>query len=49
VNKVKDCQTALSVPLSSKENGKKLVTAAAPFYPDVLFIGRVESPTVSDD
>jgi hypothetical protein len=44
VNKVKDCQTALSVPPSSKENRKKLVTAAAPFYPDVLFIGRVESP-----
>jgi hypothetical protein len=49
VNKVKDCQTALSVPPSSKENGKKLVTAAVPFYPDVLFIGRVESPPVSDD
>jgi hypothetical protein len=44
VNKVKDCQTALSVPPSSKENGKKLFTAAVPFYPDVLFIGRVESP-----
>jgi hypothetical protein len=44
VNKVKDCQTALSVPPSSKENRKKLVTAAVPFYPDVLFIGRVESP-----
>jgi hypothetical protein len=44
VNKVKDCQTALSVPPSSKENGKKLVTAGVPFYPDVLFIGRVESP-----
>jgi hypothetical protein len=49
VNKVKDCQTALSVPPSSKENGKKLVTAAVPFYPDVLFIGRVESPPISDD
>jgi hypothetical protein len=24
-------------------------TTAEPFYPDVLFIGRVESPTVSDD
>jgi hypothetical protein len=43
-NKAKDCQTALSVPPSSKENGKKLITAAVPFYPDVLFIGRVESP-----
>jgi hypothetical protein len=49
VNKVKDCKTTLSVPPSSKENGKKLVTAAVPFYPDVLFIGRVESPPVSDD
>jgi hypothetical protein len=49
VNKVKDCQTALSVPPSSKENEKKLVTAAVPFYPDVLFIGGVESPPVSDD
>jgi hypothetical protein len=48
-NKVKDCQTALSVPPSSKENGKKLVTAAVPFYPDVLFIRRVELPPVSDD
>jgi hypothetical protein len=32
------------VPLPSKENRKKIVTTAAPFYPDVLFIGRVESP-----
>jgi hypothetical protein len=48
-NKVKDCQIALLVPPSSKENGKKLVTVAVPFYPDVLFIGRVESPLVSDD
>jgi hypothetical protein len=45
----KDCQTALSVPPSSKENGKKLVIAAAPFYPDVLFIGRVESPPIFDN
>jgi hypothetical protein len=44
VNKVKDCQTALSVPSSSKENGKKLVTAAVPFYPDVLFIGEWSHP-----
>jgi hypothetical protein len=43
-NKAKDCQTALSVPPSSKENRKKLVTVAVLFYPDVLFIGRVESP-----
>jgi hypothetical protein len=41
-------QVVLSVPLPSKENRKKIVTTAAPFYPDVLFIGRVESPPVSD-
>jgi hypothetical protein len=42
-------QVVLSVPSSSKENGKKIATTAAPFYPDILFIGRVESPPVSDD
>jgi hypothetical protein len=42
-------QVVLSVPSPSKENGKKVATTAAPFYPDVLFIGRAESPTVSDD
>jgi hypothetical protein len=42
-------QVVLSVPPPSKENGKKVATTAAPFYPDVLFIGRAESPTVSDD
>jgi hypothetical protein len=42
-------QAVLSVPPPSKENGKKIVTTAVPFYPDVLFIGRVESPPVSDD
>jgi hypothetical protein len=42
-------QVVLSVPPPSKENGKKIVTTAVPFYPDVLFIGRVESPPVSDD
>jgi hypothetical protein len=42
-------QVVLSVPPPSKENGKKVATTAAPFYPDVLFIRRVESPTVSDD
>jgi hypothetical protein len=41
-------QVVLSVPPPSKENGKKTTTTAAPFYPDVLFIGRVESPPVSD-
>jgi hypothetical protein len=38
----KDHQAGLSVPPSSK-------VAAAPFYPDVLFIRRVESPPISDD
>jgi hypothetical protein len=28
---------------------KRIATTATPFYPDVLFIGRVESPPVSDD
>jgi hypothetical protein len=49
-NKVKDYQTALSVPPSSKENRKRLVTTIVPFYPDIIFIGgRVESNPVSDD
>jgi hypothetical protein len=49
-NEVKAHQAALSVPLSSKENRKKLVVTATPFYPDVLFIrGRVESSPISDD
>jgi hypothetical protein len=42
-------QVVLSVPPPSKENGKKIVTTVVPFYPDVLFIGRVESPPVFDD
>jgi hypothetical protein len=42
-------QVVLSVPPPSKENGKKVAMTAAPFYPNVLFIGRAESPTVSDD
>jgi hypothetical protein len=46
---IREKQVVLSVPPPSKENGKKVATTAAPFYPDVLFIGRVESPTVSDD
>jgi hypothetical protein len=48
-NKTERKQVVLSVPLPSKENRKKIATTAAPFYPDVLFIGRVESPPVSDD
>jgi hypothetical protein len=43
-NKTERKQVVLSVPLPSKENGKKIAPIAAPFYPDVLFIGRVESP-----
>jgi hypothetical protein len=42
-------QVVLSAPLPSKGNGKKTAKTATPFYPDVLFIGRVESPPVSDD
>jgi hypothetical protein len=48
-NKTGRKQVVLFVPLHSKENRKKIVTTTAPFYPDVLFIGRVESPPVSDD
>jgi hypothetical protein len=40
----KDHRADLSAPPPSKENGKKIAVTAAPFYPDVLFIGRVESP-----
>jgi hypothetical protein len=43
-NKTERKQVVLSVPLPSKENRKKIITTAAPFYPDVLFIGTVESP-----
>jgi hypothetical protein len=45
----KDHQAGLSMPPSSKENRKKIAVTAASFYPDVLFIGRVESPPISDD
>jgi hypothetical protein len=48
-NKTGRKQVVLSVPPPSKENRKKIATTAAPFYPDVLFIGRVESPPVYDD
>jgi hypothetical protein len=48
-NKVKECQTALPIPPSSKENRKRLITTTAPFYPDVLFIGRAESSLIFDD
>jgi hypothetical protein len=45
----KDHQADLSVPPPSKENRKKIAVTTTPFYPDVLFIGRVESPPISDD
>jgi hypothetical protein len=48
-NKVKDCQIALLEPPPSKENRKKLFATTVPFYPDVLFIGRVESSPISND
>jgi hypothetical protein len=49
-NGIEARQAALLVPSPSKEDRKKLVTTATPFYPDVLFIGgRVESSPISDD
>jgi hypothetical protein len=49
-NETKACQAALLAPPPSKENRKKLVITATPFYLDVLFIwGRVESSPISDD
>ncbi len=49
-NEAKGRQAALSVPPSLKEDRKKIVVTAAPFYPVVLFIGgRVESNPISDD
>jgi hypothetical protein len=48
-NEMKARLAALLVPPPSKENRKKFVTATAPFYSGVLFIGRVESSPVSDD
>ena len=46
---IRERPVVLPVPPTSKENGKKVAAAAIPFYPDVLFIGRAESPAVSDD
>jgi hypothetical protein len=49
-NEIKARQVALMAPPPSKENRKKLVVTAAPFYPDALFIGgRVESSPISDN
>jgi hypothetical protein len=45
--KAGDHQADLSALPPSKENRKKIVVTATPFYPDVLFIGRVESPPSS--
>jgi hypothetical protein len=38
-SRVEARQVVLPTPSPSKEDGKKLVTATTPFYPDVLFIG----------
>jgi hypothetical protein len=48
-NKTERRQVVLSMPSPSKEDRKKIITTAAPFYPDVLLIGRVESSPISDD
>jgi hypothetical protein len=49
-NEAKVLQAALYVPSSSKEDRKKIVAIAAPFYPNVLFIGgRVELNPIFDD
>ena len=45
---IRERQVVLPVPPTSKENGKKVAAAAIPFYPDVLFIGRAESPAASN-
>jgi hypothetical protein len=43
-------QVVLPTPSPSKKDGKKFITTATTFYPDVLFIrGRVESSPISDD
>jgi hypothetical protein len=42
-------QAALPVLPSSREDRKKIVATMTPFYPDVLFIERAESPPISDD
>jgi hypothetical protein len=48
-NEMKSRQTALPVSPPSKENRKKFVATTAPCYPDILFVGRMESSPVSDD
>jgi hypothetical protein len=44
-----DHQADLSAPPPSKENRKKIAVTTTQFYPDALFIGRVESHPISDD
>jgi hypothetical protein len=41
-----DCSSGTSALIGEH---KKLVTTMAPFYPNVLFIGKVESSPISDD
>jgi hypothetical protein len=48
-NETERRQAVLSVPSSLKEGRKKVALTTVPFYPYVLFIGRVESPPISDD
>jgi hypothetical protein len=43
-NEIERWQAGLSAPSSSKEGRKRVATTTVPFYPDVLFIGRAESP-----
>jgi hypothetical protein len=43
-------QVIFPTPSPSKEDGKRHAIVAAPFYPDILFIGgRFESSPISDD
>jgi hypothetical protein len=57
LHRIADPLRKKSPPTNSEDTGKaqppalrrKIATTATPFYPDVLFIGRVESPPVSDD
>jgi hypothetical protein len=48
-NEIERWQAGLSAPSSSKEGRKRVATTTVPFYPDVLFIGRAESPSISND
>jgi hypothetical protein len=43
-------QVILPTPSPSKKDRNKFITAATPFYPDILFIGgRIESSPISDN